>query len=184
MQGTTLRSTGGDTDARDSFTNRTKMVLSSLQTSFEAAAEQGSVKKRRLSSDCSQRPASQVVQPKFLFFHVWPMQARAQCACRALLSVALVQPAPSCTCHLSGLPQCFYEQRTEALLAAFFATEGHVGPCLQVSMNALIEGKGRKDASRWFFEMLVLKTRNYVTLKQHEPFGDIYIAATSSLLNS
>ena len=49
-------------------------------------------------------------------------------------------------------------------------------------MNALVEGKGRKDASRWFFEMLVLKTRNYVTLKQEAPYGDIAIAATSKLL--
>ena len=61
VQGTELRSTEGDTDARDSFTNRTRMVLSSLQTNFEAAAEQGSVKKRRLSSDRSQRPTSQVL---------------------------------------------------------------------------------------------------------------------------
>ena len=51
-------------------------------------------------------------------------------------------------------------------------------------MNALVEGKGRKDASRWFFEMLVLKTRNYVTLKQEVPYGDIAIAATSKLPTS
>ena len=55
---------------------------------------------------------------------------------------------------------------------------------MQVSMNALVEGKGRKDASRWFFEMLVLKTRNYVSLKQEEPYGDISIAATSKLLTA
>jgi cohesin complex subunit SCC1 len=55
---------------------------------------------------------------------------------------------------------------------------------VQVSMNALVEGKGRKDASRWFFEMLVLKTRNYVNLKQEEPYGDISISATSKLLTA
>lgn len=51
-------------------------------------------------------------------------------------------------------------------------------------MNALVEGKGRKDASRWFFEMLVLKTRNYVNLKQEEPYSDISISATSKLLTA
>ena len=49
-------------------------------------------------------------------------------------------------------------------------------------MNALVEGKGRRDASRWFFEMLVLKTRNYVNLAQEEPYTDIAISATSKLL--
>lgn len=50
LQGTELASVGGADSAKDNFTNRTKMVLSSLQTNFEAAAELGSVKKRRLSS--------------------------------------------------------------------------------------------------------------------------------------
>lgn len=111
-QGTELKSVGGDEHTKDSFTSRTKMVLSSLQTNFEAAAEQGSVKKRRLSSNSSH------------------------------------------------------------------------GSAPQVSMNALVEGKGRKDASRWFFEMLVLKTRNYVNLKQEEPYSDISISATSKLLTA
>ncbi|KAA6426441.1 MAG: sister chromatid cohesion 1 4 [Trebouxia sp. A1-2] len=111
-QGTELKSVGGDAHTKDSFTSRTKMVLSSLQTNFEAAAEPGSVKKRRLSSNSSH------------------------------------------------------------------------GSAPQVSMNALVEGKGRKDASRWFFEMLVLKTRNYVNLKQEEPYSDISISATSKLLTA
>ena len=55
---------------------------------------------------------------------------------------------------------------------------------VQVSMNGLLEGKGRKDASRWFFEMLVLKTRNYVNLQQEEPYGDISVSATSKLLTA
>lgn len=111
-QGTELASVGGADSAKDNFTNRTKMVLSSLQTNFEAAAELGSVKKRRLSSGSQYAPG------------------------------------------------------------------------LEISMNALVDGKGRKDASRWFFEMLVLKTRNYVSLKQEEPYGDISIAATSKLLTA
>ena len=46
----------------------------------------------------------------------------------------------------------------------------------------MVEGKGRRDASRWFFEMLVLKTRNYVQLSQEEPYADIAIEPTSKLL--
>ncbi len=59
-QGTELKSVGGDEHIKDSFTSRTRMVLSSLQTNFEAAAEQGSVKKRRLSSNSSHGSAPQV----------------------------------------------------------------------------------------------------------------------------
>ena len=59
-QGTELKSVGGDEHTKDSFTSRTKMVLSSLQINFEAAAEQGSVKKRRLSINASHGSAPQV----------------------------------------------------------------------------------------------------------------------------
>ncbi len=55
IQGMELKSMGGDEHTKDSFTSRTKMVLSSLQTNFAAAAEQGSVKKRRLSSSLQNR---------------------------------------------------------------------------------------------------------------------------------
>ena len=60
LQGTQLALTGGDEHTKDSFTSRTKMVLSSLQTNFETAAEMGSVKKRRLSSGSLRRPAPEV----------------------------------------------------------------------------------------------------------------------------
>ena len=60
LQGTGLTSVGSDEHTKDSFTSRTKMVLSSLQTNFEAAAEAGSVKKRRLSSSFPHRLAPEV----------------------------------------------------------------------------------------------------------------------------
>lgn len=60
LQGTELASVGGADSAKDNFTNRTKMVLSSLQTNFEAAAELGSVKKRRLSSGSQYAPGLEV----------------------------------------------------------------------------------------------------------------------------
>lgn len=109
-QASELQSWGSDGHAKDSFTNRTKLVLDHLQTNFGAAQSGSVAKKRRLSS---------------------------------------------------GSPY-------------------NMPP--QVSMNALVEGKSRRDASRWFFEMLVLKTRNYVNLTQEEPYADISISATSKLL--
>lgn len=60
-QGTELKSVGGDEHTKDSFTSRTKMVLSSLQTNFEAAAEQGSVKKRRLSANSPHTSTAEVM---------------------------------------------------------------------------------------------------------------------------
>ena len=60
LQATELASLGGGESSKDSFTSRTKMVLSSLQTNFQAAAEQGSVKKRRLSSGSPHRPGPEV----------------------------------------------------------------------------------------------------------------------------
>ena len=45
-----------------------------------------------------------------------------------------------------------------------------------------MEGKARVDACRWFFEVLVLKSRDYVELEQPKPYGDIRIRPTSRLL--
>ena len=46
----------------------------------------------------------------------------------------------------------------------------------------MVEGKTRVDACRWFFEVLVLKSRDYVELEQPKPYGDIRIRPTSRLL--
>ena len=46
---------------------------------------------------------------------------------------------------------------------------------LQASLDGIVAGKSRLDASRWFFEMLVLKTRDYVDLEQQQPYGAITI---------
>jgi cohesin complex subunit SCC1 len=44
-----------------------------------------------------------------------------------------------------------------------------------VTLDDLVEGKSRVDACRWFFEVLVLKSRDYVDLEQVEPYGNITI---------
>lgn len=45
-----------------------------------------------------------------------------------------------------------------------------------------MEGKSRVDACRWFFELLVLKSKNWVDLEQGEPYADISITARPKLL--
>mmetsp|Transcript_36757 Transcript_36757/g.87326 ORF Transcript_36757/g.87326 Transcript_36757/m.87326 type:complete len:682 (+) Transcript_36757:236-2281(+) len=49
---------------------------------------------------------------------------------------------------------------------------GHI-----VGLNRLLAGKSRLDASRWFFEMLVLKSKDYVDLEQRAPYEDIKVKA-------
>ncbi len=54
----------------------------------------------------------------------------------------------------------------------------------QVMLDDLVDGHSRLDACRWFFELLVLKTRNYVDLEQPAPYGNISITARPKLLAS
>ena len=89
-QGTELKSVGGDEHTKDSFTSRTKMVLSSLQTNFEAAAEQGSVKKRRLSSNSPHRSTAEVLLLcKLLSWHIlFPTALHSSVLSLAMLAVS------------------------------------------------------------------------------------------------
>ncbi|EIE27346.1 hypothetical protein COCSUDRAFT_45823 [Coccomyxa subellipsoidea C-169] len=54
----------------------------------------------------------------------------------------------------------------------------------QVMLDDLVDGHSRLDACRWFFELLVLKTRNYVDMEQPAPYGNISITARPKLLAS
>ncbi|GAB4835339.1 hypothetical protein Ancab_000250 [Ancistrocladus abbreviatus] len=51
-------------------------------------------------------------------------------------------------------------------------------------LDNLLAGKSRKEASRMFFETLVLKTRDYVHAEQAEPFGNISIKPRVKLMKS
>ncbi|KAK4436089.1 Sister chromatid cohesion 1 protein 4 [Sesamum alatum] len=53
-----------------------------------------------------------------------------------------------------------------------------------LSMDNLLTGKSRKEASRMFFEALVLKTRDYVHVEQQQPFDDITIKPRTRLMKS
>ena len=59
---------------------------------------------------------------------------------------------------------------------------GAAEPAGSISLDGLVEGKTRADACRWFFEVLVLKSRDFVELEQPMSYGDISIRPTSRLL--
>lgn len=44
-----------------------------------------------------------------------------------------------------------------------------------ISLDGLVDGKSRIDACRWFFEVLVLKTSDYIDLEQAQPYEEINI---------
>ncbi|KAG8380361.1 hypothetical protein BUALT_Bualt06G0007500 [Buddleja alternifolia] len=79
-----------------------------------------------------------------------------------------------------------WSSRTRAvskyLQTAFFKEAECGGKSL--SMDNLLNGKSRKEASRMFFETLVLKTRDYIHVEQQKPFNDITIKPRTRLIKS
>ncbi|OMO50173.1 hypothetical protein CCACVL1_30584 [Corchorus capsularis] len=53
-----------------------------------------------------------------------------------------------------------------------------------LSMDSLLAHKTRKEASRMFFETLVLKTKDYVHVEQAKPFDNICIKPRAKLMKS
>ncbi|KAH1031760.1 hypothetical protein J1N35_043934 [Gossypium stocksii] len=53
-----------------------------------------------------------------------------------------------------------------------------------LSMDSLLARKTQKEASRMFFETLVLKTRDYIHVEQGKPFDNIYIMPGAKLMKS
>lgn len=51
-----------------------------------------------------------------------------------------------------------------------------------VPLEGLLEGYGRKTAAKMFFEVLVLKTSNYIDVKQEEPYGNVDLKPTPQLM--
>ncbi|KAL3634112.1 hypothetical protein CASFOL_014396 [Castilleja foliolosa] len=56
-------------------------------------------------------------------------------------------------------------------LQTLFIKEANFGK-ESLSMDNLLIGKSRKEASRMFFEALVLKTRDFIHVEQRDPFDD------------
>ncbi|CAM8922975.1 unnamed protein product [Rhodiola kirilowii] len=53
-----------------------------------------------------------------------------------------------------------------------------------IPMDNLLSGKSRREASRMFFETLVLKTRDYIQVEQTIPFNKINLRPRSMLMKS
>ncbi|MBA0580739.1 hypothetical protein Gorai_022945 [Gossypium raimondii] len=53
-----------------------------------------------------------------------------------------------------------------------------------LSMDSLLARKTQKEASRMFFETLVLKTRDYIHVEQGKPFDNIYIMPRAKLMKA
>ncbi|KAH0994442.1 hypothetical protein GBA52_018306 [Prunus armeniaca] len=53
-----------------------------------------------------------------------------------------------------------------------------------LGMDSLLNGKTRKEASRMFFETLVLKTRDYIHVEQAKPFENVNIRSRVKLMKS
>jgi cohesin complex subunit SCC1 len=51
-------------------------------------------------------------------------------------------------------------------------------------LDNILAGKTRKEASRMFFETLVLKTRDYVHVEQPKPFGNISLQPRTKLMKT
>ncbi|XP_010312619.1 sister chromatid cohesion 1 protein 4 isoform X1 [Solanum lycopersicum] len=79
-----------------------------------------------------------------------------------------------------------WSSRTRAVskyLQTLFIKESERGRT-SLSMDSLLVGKTRKEASRMFFETLVLKTRDYLHVEQVIPFDDITIKPGMKLMKS
>ncbi|KAJ7516285.1 hypothetical protein O6H91_22G051200 [Diphasiastrum complanatum] len=48
---------------------------------------------------------------------------------------------------------------------------------MQLSLENMLQGKTKQGAAQLFFEILVLKTRNFISVKQENAYGDILITA-------
>ncbi|CAK7325991.1 unnamed protein product [Dovyalis caffra] len=79
-----------------------------------------------------------------------------------------------------------WSSRTRAVakyLQTIFDNEGANGRKV-ISVDSLLGGKTRKEASRMFFETLVLKTRDYIQVEQLKPFDSINVKARAKLMKS
>ncbi|KAI3470379.1 hypothetical protein Pfo_027042 [Paulownia fortunei] len=77
-----------------------------------------------------------------------------------------------------------WSSRTRAVskyLQTLFVKEAEDGG-KSLSMDNLLIGKSRKEASRMFFEALVLKTRDYIHVEQRNPFDGVTIKPRTRLM--
>lgn len=49
-----------------------------------------------------------------------------------------------------------------------------------IKLDSILDRKTKIDASRWFFECLVLHTRGHINMEQKTPYEDIHITSAGS----
>ncbi|XP_057784471.1 sister chromatid cohesion 1 protein 4-like [Salvia miltiorrhiza] len=79
-----------------------------------------------------------------------------------------------------------WSSRTRAVskyLQTLFVKEAEQGR-KSLTLEHLLVGKSRKEASRMFFETLVLKTRDYIHVEQQDPFDGIALKPRMRLMKS
>lgn len=79
-----------------------------------------------------------------------------------------------------------WSSRTRAVgkyLQTLFVKEAECGR-KAIPVDNLLVGKTRKEASRMFFEALVLKTRDYIHVEQEHPYDNIVIRPRMKLMKS
>ncbi|XP_073525818.1 uncharacterized protein [Phyllobates terribilis] len=100
-----------------------------------------------------------------------------------------VQEDANCMPNSEGpqiLDNSGWSTRTRAVanyLQVLFQKEAQHGRT-GLQLDTILARKTRKEASRMFFETLVLKTRDYIHVEQPDPFGNVGIKPRARLLKS
>ncbi|CDP16671.1 unnamed protein product [Coffea canephora] len=55
---------------------------------------------------------------------------------------------------------------------------------MRINLTQVLKGKSRKESARLFYEILVLKTGDYIDVRQEIPFGDILVLEAPELKNT
>ncbi|WJX58323.1 asparaginyl-tRNA synthetase [Trifolium repens] len=82
---------------------------------------------------------------------------------------------------------CFWWSLIERVAAKYLQTlfdKEDLHGRQNLHLENILAGKTRKEASRMFFETLVLKTRDYVQVEQPKPFGNIILQPRTKLMKT
>jgi len=52
----------------------------------------------------------------------------------------------------------------------------------KLSVQSMLEGKSKKTAAQYFFEILVLKSRDIIQVEQGEPFSEILLSKSEKFV--
>ncbi|KAL3526308.1 hypothetical protein ACH5RR_010964 [Cinchona calisaya] len=100
------------------------------------------------------------------------------------LDVALDEELNSCSGDISGKSKCSVRARKVAryLYEKFQERRRDKGDML-MNLTQVLKGKSRRESARLFYEILVLKTGDYIDVRQENAFGDILVLETPVLQN-